>query len=344
VIVGGSSTADVATLFLWVYGWVGIAMLSAFVGPVWTWLDPFATLFSFGASAARRIGLRGWQPAPYPARLGHWPAVLGLTFFVWLELVYGGGNVGAVMLGYTALTMVAMARFGPDTWRAQGETFSVWFSTLGRLAPFGLVGEPRSSVVRRRPALAGLLTGTWTTALVVLVTIGTASILYDGLSQSQSWHAAFGSPSLPIATLLLMIVLGTIASLVLAVTRLVGLKAMGAGLLPILVGYLLAHYLTYLLGDGQRIVVAVSDPLQLGWDLFGTAAFEPNTAWLAASLVWSFQLAAVVGGHVVGVWAGHAVAARPRRRLRGYRLRLVPLAVVMVCLTATTLWSLGQAR
>lgn len=29
--------------------------------------------------------------------------------------------------------------------------------------------------------------------------------------------------------------------------------------------------------------------------------------------------------------------------MRGYRLRQVPLAVVMVILTVTTLWSLGQA-
>ena len=39
-----------------------------------------------------------------------------------------------------------------------------------------------------------------------------------------------------------------------AVARIVGLAATGAGLLPIAVGYLIAHYFTYLLIDGQRIL------------------------------------------------------------------------------------------
>ena len=58
-IVGGSSAAAVAPLFLWVYGWVGVAILSAFVGPVWAWLDPFSTLFEIGAWLWRRLGIEG---------------------------------------------------------------------------------------------------------------------------------------------------------------------------------------------------------------------------------------------------------------------------------------------
>ena len=98
------------------------------------------------------------------------------------------------------------------------------------------------------------------------------------------------------------------------------LAATGAGLLPIAVGYLIAHYFTYLLIDGQRIVVAVADPLQQGWDLggFGWAFFEPTPAWLPPGLVWTIQIAAVVGGHMLGR------VGRPRRggaatRARGDR-------------------------
>ena len=87
-----------------------------------------------------------------------------------------------------------------------------------------------------------------------------------------------------------------------------GWTATGAGLLPIAVGYLIAHYLTYLLIDGQGIIVAISDPFQRGWDLFGTAFHEPSGAWLPPGLVWTVQLAAVVGGHMLGAWAGHVNA------------------------------------
>jgi hypothetical protein len=75
-IAGGTGTGDVTTLFLWVYGWVGLAMLSAFVGPVWHWLDPFTTIHDLGAAAARRLGVRGWTIAEYPRALGRWPAVV----------------------------------------------------------------------------------------------------------------------------------------------------------------------------------------------------------------------------------------------------------------------------
>jgi hypothetical protein len=34
-IVGGASDGDVGVLFLWIYGWVGVALVSALVGPVW---------------------------------------------------------------------------------------------------------------------------------------------------------------------------------------------------------------------------------------------------------------------------------------------------------------------
>src|SRR4051794_23628367 len=41
---GGNGDGDVASLFLWVYGWVGLALLSALLGPIWPWLNPFATI------------------------------------------------------------------------------------------------------------------------------------------------------------------------------------------------------------------------------------------------------------------------------------------------------------
>ena len=109
-------------------------------------------------------------------------------------------------------------------------------------------------------------------------------------------------------TLLLAAFLGAIVVAALLVTRTVGVPATGAGLLPIAVGYLIAHYLTYLLIDGQNILVAISDPFQRGWDLFGTAFHEPNGDWLPPGLVWTIQLAAVVGGHMLGAWAGHVTA------------------------------------
>ncbi|MFL5681371.1 MAG: hypothetical protein ACJ77B_12305, partial [Chloroflexota bacterium] len=54
-IAGGSSDADVGTLFVWVYTWVGVAMVSAFAFPIWRWLDPFSTLHDIGAWVLGRL-------------------------------------------------------------------------------------------------------------------------------------------------------------------------------------------------------------------------------------------------------------------------------------------------
>lgn len=339
VIIGGSSDADVASLFLWVYGWVGLAIISAFVAPAWNWIDPFSTLFDVGAWIVRRSGMAPIPPVPYPSRLGAWPAVAALAFFVWLELAYVS-QPGLAMIGYTVLTLAAMAYFGKDAWRANGEVFSIWFGMLNRLARYGPTRD--ELVLRRRPFGSGLLEPGWTLAHIVLVSIGTASIIYDGLSQTQIYFDLFGMPSLDLATLLLIAFLSLVAAIVIVVSRMVGVAAIGAGLVPVAAGYLVAHYATFLLGDGQRIVIALSDPLQLGWDLFGTAFFEPSTAWIPASLLWTLMLGAVIGGHVLGAWAGHAQTTRDAQPGQRMIARQLPLAILMVVLTATTLWSLGQ--
>jgi hypothetical protein len=361
----------VAGLFLWVYGWVGIAIVSALLAPVWEWVDPFATLYDLLAWAARRLGLHGWSAGELPGGLHLWPAVAGLAFFIWLELVAVAGNatLTVVLAGYTALTLLLMAQFGRDRWRAQGETFTVWFRTLNRLAPLGVVPADGDAVddrvVRRRPFASGLLEATWSTPRIILVALGTGSIIFDAVSQTVAFAELFGAPGLTAQTLLLVTFLGLVALAALAVARSVSPGAIGAGLLPIAVGYLVAHYLTYLLTDGQRIVIAVSDPLQTGADLLGTAFYEPSGAWLPAGMLWTIQLASVVGGHMLGAWAGHVTAVRDMERLangkeardlrhrripgaqatpaRNIRRREIPLALVMVALTTLTLWSLGQA-
>ena len=402
-IAGGSSDGAVAPLFLWIYGWVGLALISALLFPIWEWLDPFATLHDIGAWLLRTIGVHGWAPSPLPDGLRIWPAAVGFLFFVWLELVAVPGvqTLTIVLAGYTILTLALMAQFGRDTWRASGEVFTVWFRTLNRLSAIGvapaagLAGDPvgasddgasgdgpegdaeadpdggpeadpdavDAGSVLRRPFASGLILATWETPRIVLVALGTGSIIFDGLSQTVAFASVFGAPATGPKTLILLVFLGLVVAAALAVGGLVSPGAIGAGLLPISVGYLVAHYLTYLFVDGQRILISISDPLQQGQDLFGTAFFEPSPTFFPPGLVWTVQLAAVVGGHMLGAWAGHvraqldidektAVAREARdlrhRRVKGVarpdvRVREVPLAIMMVALTTLTLWSLGQA-
>lgn len=364
LIVGEHGEGDAASLFLWTYGWVGVALVSAFIGPAWLWLDPFATLHRIGAAAAARLGVSGGAASPYPERLGRWPAVVGFAVFIWLELAMpatrSGAGLALVLVAYTVVTLVAMAQFGRETWRRNGEVFSVWFGLVGRLAPLATVGssddpallDGRPRRLRIRSFASGLLEPGGDLESLTLAALSTAGILFDGLSQTQQYFDWFGIPTIPEQTLLLFAWLGLIVSLALGVARIVGIRPLLAGLIPIAIGYLIAHYLTFVLFDSQRIVLLVTDPFGLGWDLLGVGEFEPATGWLPGAVAWSLQLVVVVGGHVIGAWAGHAVALReaagPDGRIspaeaRAVRLRQVPLALLMVGLTALTLWSLGQS-
>jgi hypothetical protein len=363
VLLDGPSPGDVASLFLWTYGWVGLVLVSAFVGPAWSWLDPFATLHRLGAWALRRVGLAGAPAAPYPERLGHWPAVLGLAVFIWLELAVpataGGQALGIVLLAYTVVTVAGMSQFGRDGWRRNGEVFAVWFDLVGRLAPLAALhteergrGLDQPARLRVRSFGAGLLEPGTDLASLVLVALSVGGILFDGLSQTQIFFDLFGIPTIPEQTLLLGAWLGLVTGLAVAVGQVVGIRALVAGLIPISIGYLIAHYLTFIVFDGQRIILALTDPLGQGWDLLQIGDFEPVTGWLPGAVAWSIQLVAVVGGHVVGAWAGHRAAVLEATgpyvtpsgaAIGSVQRRQVPLALLMASLTALTLWSLGQA-
>jgi len=342
-LVGGFSDAEVASLVLWVFGWVGLALVSGLVGPVWSWLDPFTTLYDGGRALAERMGIEPGEEREWPAGLGAWLAVGFMLFFVWLELaarVNGGRNLGFVLIGYTVVTLAGMAWFGPDRWRTRAEVFSVWLGLLGRLASWGLDGPADEGQVRRRGFGATLVTAPWTMALLTVAAVATGSVIYDGLSQTEPFFDLFGVPALPAETVILFGFLAIIAGLILAVGRHVGPTAMGAGLIPVALGYIVAHYITFLLVEGQRVVVAISDPLQQGWDLFGTAFWGQREDILPTTLAWTIQVGAVVIGHIVGAWLGHR--AIRRSQAAGHTVSQWPLAVLMIGLTVLTLWSLGQ--
>ena len=146
------------------------------------WHGPAAAIV-VDAGAGRR---RGRNRPAVPARLGKWPAVIAFAIVIWLELVAfvtGGKTLAIVLLGYTLFTLAGMSWFGRAAWRRNVEVFSVWFWLLGRLSPYKQIGEPEQNQVARRPFASGLFAEPWTRTDLVLVTLGTAAIIFDGLSK-----------------------------------------------------------------------------------------------------------------------------------------------------------------
>ena len=101
-------------------------------------------------------------------------------------------------------------------------------------------------------------------------------------------------------------------------------------MVPIVLGYVIAHYLTLFILEGQRTLIYLSDPLSNGANIFGTGLLGLNTGITNHSTAIStIQVCAVIGGHLLGVISAHdrAVALFPRNKAVAGQ---IPLLVVMV--------------
>ena len=84
-------------------------------------------------------------------------------------------------------------------------------------------------------------------------------------------------------------------------------------LVPISAAYLVAHYFSLFLIQGQFIIPLASDPFGHGRDLLGTADFAPNLAIVSPNTIWYVQVGALVVGHVAGLAIAHDRAVRCSR-------------------------------
>jgi hypothetical protein len=82
--------------------------------------------------------------------------------------------------------------------------------------------------------------------------------------------------------------------------------------------------------QGQVGYIAASDPLGLGWDLFGTGDWAIQYRLLNGFGFAAVQIGAIVAGHVVGAVAAHdrAVAVFPGKAAARGQYRLIGIMVV----------------
>ena len=113
-------------------------------------------------------------------------------------------------------------------------------------------------------------------------------------------------------------------------------------LVPIAIAYHIAHYLSFLLVQGQRLLPLASDPFGFGWNLLGTAEYGINIGIVGAQFGWYTMVLAIVAGHIIAVYLAHLVALRTLRQ-RTIALRSqYPMLVLMVGYTMLSLWILAQ--
>ena len=86
---------------------------------------------------------------------------------------------------------------------------------------------------------------------------------------------------------------------------------MAHSLIPIVIGYVFAHYLSYLVERGQQTIILLADPLGRGWNVLGLGDAEVNYVLsLHPSVLATIKVGCVVAGHVAAVIAAHDRALR----------------------------------
>jgi hypothetical protein len=362
---------NIAPTMVWIIVWVGLAYVSAFVGDLWASINPWRTIYEGAEALCRRtvgapdLSLR----LHYPEALGVWPAVALLLAFAWLELVYPAPAVPATIacfaVGYSILTWTGMALFGRETWLRHGEVFSVVFATLARFAPTEVRAGPRRQLILR-PFGAGLLDSRPASpSMTAFVLLMLATVLYDGLLSTPEWASlenvvrallrepgefesvAIRSVGLVAFWLLFLGAYVAVSAIMSAAARrrrssLEIAQSFAFTLIPIAIGYHLAHYLVFLLIQGQYIIPLLSDPFGYGWDLFGTAGYRVDIAVVGARFAWYAAVTAIVVGHIAAVYLAHFKAMRVFESRHAVLRSQIPLTALMVVYTFVSLSILAE--
>ena len=320
--------------------------------------------------AGSRRELFGPLPTPfsYPAWLGRWPAAATILGFAWIELAWVNGqdpsSLALATIVYSAITLIAIACFGTETWMRSGEGFSVYFNLFSRISPVtvrdGMLGlrRPLSALTRINP-----VTGTVALLIVMLGTVA-----FDGASEGPQWSDI--APDIQEFFTDLGFSPGTALELAFTVGIVMGLAVIAAiyfagiagvrtvdrrplvqlarvyihTLVPVAAAYVIAHYFSFLAYNGQAIIYLASDPLGKGWDLFGTAGNSIDYGVISATGIWYVQVAVLVAGHVGGLILAHDRALKLYESHRTASQSQYWMLAVMVGFTTFGLWLLSQAN
>ena len=356
--------SNLLPLTIWSVWWIGFVSLHLIFGNIWRWIDPWAGVcrLIFGADWAGMLRLPAW--------LGIWPAILTLMLFTLFSIAdsapYDPSRLATFALGYWAFSFAGMAIFGHRSWSAQCECFSVFFAMLSAL-----------SMVRTGPGLSVGFPG-WaiptegrfaaSKAILCLVFLGAGS--FDGLNETFWWLARIGVNPLDFqgrSTIVAETTGGFLGSIVLLIGAFWACVALGkwlAGpggpgvmrlfralaysLVPIGLGFHIAHFFTSFVISIQYARLALTDPMATGANWLGYSDLRVYVGFLRDSdivrVIWLSQAAVIVLSHVLAVMIAHRVTRELFPSRRGAQLAELQLSLFMVLYTLFGLWLLAAAR
>ena len=203
---------------------------------------------------------------------------------------------------YTYVALFGMAAFGREhvgaTRRGLRRRSSAYFA---RIAPL----HAEDGRLRLRWPLTGLAGAERMPGTLAFVAVMLGSVLFDGYSRTTTWQNLVADVEAPylvdqpgLGELLVTLVSlgGLLAGVLLVALAYAAACALARwavnaprslvpdfllSLVPIAFVYVVAHYFSLFVIQGQFAIPLLSDPLGRGWDLFGTADVVPNLAVLS---------------------------------------------------------------
>jgi hypothetical protein len=258
--------------------------------------------------------------------------------------------------------LISMGLFGIEAWSERGDAFGGYFALLSRLSPLSV--HDGALWLRRPLSGAASLSEEPGTVALVLVIIGITT--FDGASNGtvwstlqphiQSFFADLGlsdpAPDELADSLGLLLAIAVVACFyrigVLGM-RTVSHRFSTAQLastfahtlVPIGFAYVLAHYFSLLIWQGQAIGYLASNPLGHGTNYLGTAGWHINYGFIGSTAIWYVQVLALVTGHVSGLALAHDRALVTYRSPQDAVRSQYWMLVVMVGFTSLGLWLLS---
>lgn len=316
-----------------------------------------------------------WGEGEDPRKLAC--VIIAYSLLTWSAMFVFGRSVWLAHGEAFAVVFSVFARFAPAAFRVKGlggvafcphGVEVVEGKSTGCAACFETSPPAGRAIALRLPGIGLLAREPVSASMTALILVLLASVTFDGLFATPLWTAMYEfliafsarAPWLPeawrfylIATLAFLLLPVAFAAAFLACCRATAMIAAETAatrvarqfvltLLPIAIAYHFAHYLLYLLLTGQYIVPALSDPFGFGWNLFGTAGYQPDIGLVGAKFSWYTGVVAIVAGHVIAVYLAHRTAQRVFRNRKRILAGQLPMLVLMVAYTMISLWIIAQ--
>jgi len=172
IVAGRAWNSALTPILIVVVGWPLLLVLSAALGQVWRWIDPFDTLARLtgglgGPRGTRRkatetdvgraIDVQAWEEQD--VRLAALPALAWVAYLAAYENPFDPQVLARILATYTAALVIGCLLAGRHSWLQRAEVFGATFRWVGRIRKGGLVtwDPPRGSALVCGVLIGGLL-------------------------------------------------------------------------------------------------------------------------------------------------------------------------------------------